>query len=132
MNNKHGISWRTVVIGFLIFLGFVYVFSFDSLSFNGYFRFILAMTGVVVLCGALIAFFFGVLPGIFKFVCKHAENFLNNYPFFAKANIGSSISFIVAGIAAILALWTLILIVIFLDENNYFDKINLILDNLFK
>jgi len=121
-DNKKDISWRGIVIGILIFLGIIYVFSFDNLSFGGYFRFTLAMAGVVVLGGALIAFFFGLLPGIFNFVCKHTEKFF-----------GKNISFVVAGIAAILAFVTLVLMVIFLEENNYFDKINWILDNyLFK
>ena len=121
-DNKKDISWRGIVIGLLIFLGIIYVFSFKSLSFGGYFRFTLAMAGVVILGGALIAFFFGLLPGIFNFVYKHTEKYF-----------GKNISLIVAGLAAILAFVVLIFIVVFLDENNYFDKINWILDNyLFK
>jgi|SRR3989344_3780003 len=122
MNNKNDISWRGIAIGILIFLGIVYVFSFDNLSFGGYFRFALAMVGVVVLSGTLLAFFFGLLPGIFNFVYKHTEKFL-----------GKNTSFIAASTAAILAFVILISIVVFLDENNYFDKIIWILDNyLFK
>ncbi len=129
MNNKNDISWRGIVIGIVIFLGIIYVFSFDNISFGGYFRFTLAMTGVVLLCGALIAFFFGLLPAIFSFVGKHAEKFLNNYPYFTKNNISKNVSLIVGGTSAIFAFLLLIVIVIFLDENNYFDKINWILDN---
>lgn len=113
-----------IILGILTFLGFMYLFSFHgNRSFDEYFRFVLAMAGVVVLGGVLIMFFFGVLPGVFNFVYKHTEKFLNN----------SIISFIIAGIAAILAFLALVLIVIFLDKNNYFDKINWVSDNyLFK
>ena len=118
MNNKKDISWRGIVIGLLIFLGIVYVFSFDNLSFGGYFRFTLAMALVVVYGGALMAFLFGLLPGIFNFVCKHTEKFF-----------GKNISFVVGGISVILTFLLFVGIVVFLDENTYFDKIIWILDN---